>query len=61
MKQKEFDEMMIGTQVRIKGRPAKLDSFVTTSSAGYSWAYFMYLDTHRRVTKRHRQVEKVGW
>jgi len=59
MKQKEFDEMPFATQVRIKGRLAKLDSFISTSSAGYSWAHFKYLDTHRRVTKRHRQVERI--
>ena len=59
MKQKEFDEMPIGTQVRTKGRLAKLVSYPFTSSGGYSWATFEYLDTHRKVVKRYRQVEKA--
>ena len=59
MKQKEFNEMPIGTQVRIKGRLGKLVSYPITSSGGYSWATFEYLNTHRKVIKRHRQVERV--
>ncbi len=59
MKQKDFEDMPIGTQVRTKGRLAKLVSYPITSSGGYSWAEFEYLDTHRKVTKRHRQVERI--
>jgi len=67
MKQKEFNEMPFNTMVRIKGRLAKMVSLPmvsplrikTGSSWSYSWAIFEYLDTHRKVTKRHRQVERV--
>jgi len=59
MKQKEFDEMPFNAMVKIKGRLAKLVSSPFTSSGGYSWATFEYLDTHRKVEKSHRQVEKA--
>jgi len=55
---KEFESMPIGTHVRIKGRLAKKvsDSHLSYDPK-YAWAYFEYLDTHRRVTKRNKQVK----
>ena len=60
MKQKEFDDLPINAMVKIKGRLAKKTSHSQLSVDGkISWAYFEYLDTHRKVTKRYRQVEKA--
>ncbi len=64
MKMKDFLDMKPGTIVKTGGRRARLDGMPQIgggygSTKEYGWAYFRYVDTGRRVTKRHRQVEVV--
>ncbi len=62
MKMRDFENLKNGAVVIIKGRKAQMEGQPNIgggfgSRKEYAWATFRYVDTKRRVTKRHRQVE----